>query len=117
MLYECKGYTKVFWFRFVYPNRSDVEGGEVDRALTKIRAEFNPYVGRIFEQVCWVFLVELNHRAGLPFLFTKIGNWWGHFREDGVRKEIEIDIVALNEDTRDILFHRNSRKRTSFFST
>jgi AAA+ ATPase superfamily predicted ATPase len=93
-----------FWFRFVYPNRSDVEGGEVDRALTKIRAEFNPYVGRIFEQVCREFMVELNHRAGLPFLFTKIGNWWGHFREDGVRKEIEIDIVALNEDTRDILF-------------
>jgi len=50
------------------------------------------------------FLEELNHRAGLPFHFTKIGNWWGHFREDGVRKELEIDIVALNEDTRDILF-------------
>jgi AAA+ ATPase superfamily predicted ATPase len=93
-----------FWFRFVYPNRSDVEGGEVDRALSKIRAEFNLYVGRIFEQVCREFLEEVNHRAGLPFHFTKIGNWWGHFREDGVRKEIEIDIVALNEDTRDILF-------------
>jgi len=93
-----------FWFRFVYPNRSDVEGGEVDRALSKIRAEFNPYVGMIFEQVCREFLVEVNHRAGLPFHFTKIGTWWGHFREDGVRKEIEIDIVALNEDTRDILF-------------
>ena len=57
-----------FRFRFVYPNRSDVEGGNVDGAL------------------------------------TKIGNWWGHFREDGVRKEIEIDIVTLNEDTMDILF-------------
>jgi len=93
-----------FWFKFVYPNRSDVEGGEVGRALSKIRAEFNPYVGRIFEQVCREFLAEVNHRAGLPFHFTKIGTWWGHFREDGVRKEIEIDIVALNEDTRDILF-------------
>jgi len=76
----------------------------VDRALSKIRAEFNPYVGRIFEQVCREFLVEVNHRAGLPFHFTKIGTWWGHFREDGMRKEIEIDLVALNEDTRDILF-------------
>jgi len=93
-----------FWFRFVYPNRSDVEGGNVDRALTKIREEFNPYVGMIFEQVCQEFLDELNHRTGLPFHFDKIGNWWGHFREDGVRKEIEIDIVTLNEDTRDILF-------------
>jgi len=103
-LYQISDNFFRFWFRFVYPNRSDVEGGEVDRVLSKIRAEFNPYVGRIFEQVCREFLVEVNHRAGLPFHFTKIGNWWGHFREDGVRKEIEIDIVALNEDTGDILF-------------
>jgi hypothetical protein len=47
----------------------------VDRALTKIKAEFNPYVSMIFEQVCREFLEELNHnRAGLPFRFTKIGN-------------------------------------------
>ena len=26
---------------------------------------------------------------------TKIGNWWGHFREDGVRKEIEKEDVIL----------------------
>jgi len=103
-LYQISDNFFRFWFRFVYPNRSDVEGGEVDRVLSKIRAEFNPYVGRIFEQVCREFLVEVNHRAGLPFHFTKIGTWWGHFREDGVRKEIEIDIVALNEDTGDILF-------------
>jgi len=103
-LYQISDNFFRFWFRFVYPNRSDVEGGEVDRALSKIRAEFNPYVGRIFEQVCREFLVEVNHRAGLPFHFTKIGTWWGHFREDGMRKEIEIDLVALNEDTRDILF-------------
>lgn len=103
-LYQISDNFFRFWFRFVYPNRSDVEGGEVDRVLSKIRAEFNPYVGRIFEQVCREFLEEVNHRAGLPFHFTKIGTWWGHFREDGVRKEIEIDIVALNEDTGDILF-------------
>lgn len=103
-LYQISDNFFRFWFRFVYPNRSDVEGGEVDRVLSKIRAEFNLYVGRIFEQVCREFLEEVNHRAGLPFHFTKIGNWWGHFREDGVRKEIEIDIVALNEDTGDILF-------------
>ena len=105
-LYQISDNFFRFWFRFVYPNRSDVEGGEVNRALTKIKAEFNPYVGMIFEQVCREFLVELNLRAGLalPFHFTKIGNWWGYFREDGVRKEIEIDLVALNDDTRDILF-------------
>jgi len=92
---ELEFLEREFWFRFVYPNRSDVEGGNVDRALTKIREEFNPYVGMIFEQVCQEFLDELNHRAGLPFHFAKIGNWWGHFREDGVRKEIEKEDVIL----------------------
>ena len=101
---ELEFLEREFWFRFVYPNRSDVEGGNEDRALTKIREEFKPHVGMIFEQVCQEFLKQLNHRTGLPFHFTKIGNWWGHFREDGVRKEIEIDIVTLNEDTMDILF-------------
>ncbi|MEA2053106.1 MAG: DUF234 domain-containing protein [Euryarchaeota archaeon] len=96
-----------FWFRFVYPNRSDVEGGNVDRALTKIREEFNPYVGMIFEQVCQEFLNQLNHRTGLPFHFAKIGNWWGHFREDGVRKEIEIEDVILF-DLKDMEKHLKS---------
>jgi len=93
-----------FWFRFVYPNRGDVEGGEVDSVLSKIKAEFDSYVGRVFEQVCEEFLWELNRKAGLPFHFNKIGNWWGHYREHGMRKEIEIDLVALNEDTKEILF-------------
>ncbi len=93
-----------FWFRFVYPNRSDVEGGEIDSVLSKIKAGFDPYVGRIFEQVCREFLLELNRRADLPFHFTKIGNWWGYYREQGIRREIEIDTIALNEDTKDILF-------------
>jgi AAA+ ATPase superfamily predicted ATPase len=74
-----------------------VEGGNEDRALTKIREEFNPYVGMIFEQVCQEFLNELNHRTDLPFHFAKIGNWWVHFREDGVRKEIEKEDVILSE--------------------
>jgi AAA+ ATPase superfamily predicted ATPase len=93
-----------FWFRFVYPNRSDVEGGEMDRVLSKIKTGFDPYVGRIFEQVCSEFLGELNSNADLPFHFTKVGNWWGHYREQGMRKEVEIDLVALNEETKEILF-------------
>ena len=36
----------------------------------------------------------------------KIGRWWGHYREEVTkkRKEIEIDIVALNDETSEILF-------------
>ena len=103
-IYKLSDNLFSFWFRFVYPNRSDVESGNINRVLNEIKVDFNPHVGRIFEQVCVEFLEELNHTNGLPFRFTKIGNWWGHHRENGQREEIEIDIIALNEDTKDILF-------------
>ena len=36
----------------------------------------------------------------------KIGRWWGYYRDSKTkeRKEIEIDIVGLNEHTGEILF-------------
>ncbi len=42
------------------------------------------------------FLRELNTQNKLPFAFSKIGRWW--------RKGSEIDIVAFNEDSKNILF-------------
>jgi len=31
----------------------------------------------------------------LPFRFSKIGTWWGPYRDGEERKTAEIDIVAL----------------------
>lgn len=51
-------------------------------------------MGHSFEGIAIKFLTgTLQH---MPFEFTDIGRWW--------YKEIEIDIVALNEDTGKILF-------------
>jgi hypothetical protein len=40
------------------------------------------------------------------FQAQRVGSWWGHYRdkETNERKEIKIDIVALNENTHEILF-------------
>ena len=38
-----------------------------------------------------------------PFNISKIGQW-GSRRDDGVRKELEIDIATINNDTKHILF-------------
>ena len=50
--------------------------------------------------------------------YTKIGKWWGNYRnEKGEKRTAEIDIVALNKTTRDILFTsckwRNRKTRLS----
>ena len=85
-----------FWFRFVLPNVSTIEE-DAERAFDeRIRPFLDHYVSYYFEDVCKEFLVELNKQNGLPFRFTRIGSWW--------HRDNEIDIVALNEDTKEILF-------------
>jgi len=80
-----------FYFRFIYPNKSEIIS--TDR-VSGFDADYNRYMGRIFEKVSEEFL-EMNADR-LPCKFTKIGRWWF--------KDKEIDIIALNERTRDVLF-------------
>ena len=90
--YKIKDNFFRFWFRFVYPNKSEIEIGtfEMDYLL------FNKYVGEIFEDIVKEFLIELNKNDKLPFKFSKIGRWW-HRGE-------EIDLIALNEKDKKALF-------------
>ena len=70
---------------------------DVERAYDEdIHPFIDQYVSFSFEDVCKEFLVELNRQDGLPFRFTKIGSWW--------HRDNEIDLVALNETTKEILF-------------
>jgi AAA+ ATPase superfamily predicted ATPase len=82
-----------FWFRFVYPNRSQLlDFGYIEN----FEEEYNRYLGFVFEKAASDFLRELNKAGKLPFKFTKIGRWW--------RREEEIDLVALNEKEKKALF-------------
>ena len=80
-----------FWFRYVYPNLSSIEEGIFD--MRSIKQDYNTYLGGVFEEVSRQFLI---HNKEKFFPFTKIGRWW--------HKDREIDIVALNEQTKEILF-------------
>jgi AAA+ ATPase superfamily predicted ATPase len=82
-----------FWFRFVYPNRSQLlDFGYIEN----FEEEYNHYLGFVFEKVSVDFLRELNKTGKLPFRFTQIGKWW--------RRGEEIDLVALNEREKKALF-------------
>jgi len=83
-----------FWFRFVYPNRDSVEAEDYETLLSKIENNFSTYMGQRFEFLC-EHLMRKRH-IPLPITPTSIGKWW--------HKEEEIDIVALNEETSEILF-------------
>ncbi len=80
-----------FWFRYIYPNVSSIEEGIFD--INIIKGDYNRYSGYIFEDVVKQFLIKERDKI---FKFSKIGKWW--------HKEREIDIVALNESTEEIMF-------------
>jgi len=80
-----------FWFRYIYPNLSLIEEGVFD--VNTIKQDYNTYLGEVFEEVCKQFLIINGEKI---FSFTKIGKWW--------YKDREIDIVALNEQSKQILF-------------
>jgi len=95
-----------FWFRFIYKHRSYYEVGNYGLILKDIQENFNSYVGLAFEEICKEFITDLNEKKKLPFYFSKIGKWWGSYddRNTKERKAAEIDIVAINEETKEILF-------------
>lgn len=104
VLYKMNDNFFRFWFRYVFPYKSDIELNTINTLVEKIKNELNSFIGQSFEDVCKDVLIMLNNKDSLPFTFSKIGTWWGFYRDDNIRKELEIDIVALNNQTKEILF-------------
>ncbi|MCK5333794.1 MAG: ATP-binding protein [Candidatus Aenigmarchaeota archaeon] len=84
-----------FWLKFIYAHKEDIEENKANAIEKIVDAEFSTYVGRKFESICAQFLTGLYGRNILPFKIEKTGNWW--------HKDNEIDIVALNGLTKEIL--------------
>ena len=90
-----------FCFIFSEPYKSSLEIGEIGNVENKLESNFSAYVGRKFEKLV---KNEIIRRTKIIEI-EKVGRWWGHYRNEiGERKEIEIDITALDEKTKEILF-------------
>ncbi len=85
-LYFIKDNFFNFWFRFVYPNKTYIELGEMEYVLNRIKNNFSLYISFIFEQICREFVAITKK---FPFKIKKVGRWWN--------KKTEIDIVAIGE--------------------
>lgn len=78
-----------FWFRYIFPNMSYLEEGDINYVWNKIiKPDINRFAGFIFEEISIQRLKELNKDNKLPFKAKRIGRWWN--------KEKEIDIIALD---------------------
>ena len=95
-VYQIKDTFVNFWFKFVYPNLSDLYLLSAEQFYDKyIENELNEYLERYFRNVCMEYLMILNQMGKLPFKITKVGTWIG--------KTGNIDIIAQSEDRRNII--------------
>jgi hypothetical protein len=85
-----------FWFKYIFPNKTELETGNTQNILNKIKQDYNTYLGHAFEQAVTELLTEMKTKNKLPFTFTTIGKWW--------YKDNEIDLIALDEETQTATF-------------
>ncbi len=74
-----------YWFKFIFPNRNYIE--ERTFEYKDIEEKLELFISKKFEDIC---------RDTLYKKYNKVGRWW--------YKNSEIDIVALNENTDEIMF-------------
>ena len=89
-MYRLKDPYLRFWFRFVHPNRSQLERGSTQMILdAQVLPQMDLFTGPAFEEICQQFLWWLGLSGRLPFSPHNIGNWWNAHEE--------IDLVVLGE--------------------
>jgi AAA+ ATPase superfamily predicted ATPase len=89
-MYRLKDPYLRFWFRYVHPNRSQLERGGAQLILdNQVLPQLDLFTSLAFEEVCKQFLWSLGLSGNLPFTPVNIGNWWNASEE--------IDLVALGE--------------------
>ncbi len=79
-----------FWLKFIFKNKSQIEKGLGSNVIEEIKKEINQFVGITFEDICREIVLDSNKDI------SKIGRWW--------YKDSEIDIVAINNKKKEILF-------------
>lgn len=79
-----------FWFRFIYKYKSAIEIENYDYVKDIVKRDFSTYSGRFLEKYFTEKLILSNN-------FSNIGTYW----EKG--NQNEIDIIAVNDDTKIIL--------------
>lgn len=94
-----------FWFRYVLVHKDSIEAGDSSHAIEDLEKSYDRYLWETFEQVSKEMLMDLNLHDRLPFKFKSIGRQWGKIPNMPKGKnDYEIDLVALDPETKNILF-------------
>jgi AAA+ ATPase superfamily predicted ATPase len=87
-----------FWFRFIYKYRSVVEIGNLTYLTEIVKRDYQTYSGRILEKYFIEKMIEEGN-------FSAIGTYWEKSNQN------EIDIVAVNDLDKSVIFAEIKRKK------
>jgi len=95
-IYDIKDPVIHFWYKFVFPNMSELERGNKEYVYDKIiKPEFDEYIHRYFVKMSKEFLILLSKYNRLPMDIEICESWFG--------KNSTIDILAKDEKTGKVL--------------
>ena len=90
-IYQLKDHFLRFWFRYVLPNRSQLERGGGQIILEdQVLPEIDHFSSLPFEEICQQYFWQRGMSGSLPFVPTKIGKWWN--------ANNEVDLVLIGEN-------------------
>ncbi|MDR3293580.1 MAG: ATP-binding protein [Clostridiales bacterium] len=96
-VYRIKDHMYRFWYRFVPENVTNIESGKMEFIYReRVEPYLNEYMGHAFEDICKQYMLRRNIAETLPFVFDKIGRWWGS--NPKLKQEEEIDLVAVSRN-------------------
>ena len=91
-----------FWSLFVWPFYNDIDAGFTLGVVTNFEKRFSLYCSKEFEKL--ILEIISTHCKKLFFSPSMIGRQWGKVMNSESHDTYEIDAVALNEETKEILF-------------
>jgi len=93
-IYTISDFYYLFWFRFVSPYFEEIEAEMPENAINDFEKNFNIYLGLPFECLTRKLIRYTLIKYGLKPI--RIGKWW--------YRDIDIDIVAIDDKNKTILF-------------
>ena len=94
-LYYINDHFMDFWFKFVYPNRGELEFGNTNYVLEKIKRNFiDNHVSFVFEDISREYFMSLCRSHTVEFMPSKIGSLWN--------KHDQIDVCAVDEESKTV---------------
>ncbi|WDV48173.1 ATP-binding protein [Clostridiaceae bacterium M8S5] len=99
-----------FWFKFVYPYKSELEMGNKQYVLNKIKEHLvDNHVSFVYEKVCRQQLMDKANNYNI--LISKIGSYWD--------SKVEIDVVAIDNENNKLILgeckYNNKQMQDSVF--